>query len=71
MRLAWLLEPETKPKSATLLEQAIGIEIEAAAAIHRAPTGSRTLAASRPARSNTKRSKLDALEMSIDGLEVC
>jgi hypothetical protein len=52
------------------LERRVGAQVEAALGPSSSTNSRRSLAPSRPSRSNTKRSKLLALEMSIDGLEV-
>ena len=68
-RSAWVLLPDWKPN--------VWMRANSSAERWKAPCFSissankrRVRSPSRPSRSNTKRSKLEALEMSIDGLEV-
>ena len=68
-RSAWVLRPDTKPHAAAFAKASVPARSNSPVSpscCHSALTRS----ASPPCRSKTKRSKLDALEMSIDGLEV-
>ena len=69
-RSAWLLDPETIPNSGTLANSDPGGNSNFPAR-SKLDHNSRTRAASLPTRSKMKRSKFDALEISMDGLEVC
>ena len=64
-----MLRPDTKPKPGMRAFSA-GSRVNAPSRCSAAPNSSRVRGPSPASRSNTKRSKLDALEMSIDGLDV-
>ena len=69
MRSAWLLLPDTKPNSGIRAKYGVPARSKLPPASTWAHSA-RTSAGSRPTRSNTNRSKLEAREMSMEGLEV-
>ena len=68
-RSAWLLLPETKPYSAIRANSAC-VSVKLPFVPISSANSALVRAASRPSRSKTKRSKFEALLMSIEGLEV-